>query len=49
MNVPIHFDAALGAEFLRDTHTVAAQGSIDDTLGNIAMLTRSLPRPAQNT
>ena len=37
MPVPIHFDAAIGAEFVRYARMVAARGYIHNTLGNIAM------------
>ncbi len=37
MPTPIHFDAAIGSEFLRYAGMVAARGYIHNTLGNMAM------------
>ena len=37
MPTPVHFDPAIGAEFLRYARMVAARGYIQNTLGNIAM------------
>ncbi len=37
MQSPIHFDAAIGGEFLRYARMVAARGYIHNTLGNIAI------------
>ena len=37
MPTPVHFDPAIGAEFLRYARMVANRGYIQNTLGNIAM------------
>jgi len=37
MPVPVHFDPAIGAEFIRYARMVAARGYVHNTLGNMAM------------
>ncbi len=37
MPTPVHFDAVIGAEFLRYARMVAARGYIQNTLGNMAI------------
>ena len=37
MTNPVHFDPAIGAEFIRYAHRLAARGYVHNTLGNLVM------------